>query len=99
MFVRVLQLFNISDATNRWNWLQCLQVCVFLYMLHIESKNAHLAHKVRFFFYLILPVRFGSCLRLGFKEVRFFGGVQVSINIWHIAVMDSVRGWRLYYVH
>uniref|UniRef100_H3BVV8 HEAT repeat-containing protein 1 n=1 Tax=Tetraodon nigroviridis TaxID=99883 RepID=H3BVV8_TETNG len=25
MFVRVLQLLNISDATNRWNWLHCLQ--------------------------------------------------------------------------
>uniref|UniRef100_A0A1A7WTQ1 HEAT repeat-containing protein 1 n=2 Tax=Iconisemion striatum TaxID=60296 RepID=A0A1A7WTQ1_9TELE len=25
VFVRVLQLLKISDATNRWNWLQCLQ--------------------------------------------------------------------------
>ncbi|XP_074520190.1 HEAT repeat-containing protein 1 [Halichoeres trimaculatus] len=24
-FVRVLQLLNIKDATNRWNWLHCLQ--------------------------------------------------------------------------
>ncbi|XP_028287492.1 HEAT repeat-containing protein 1 isoform X2 [Parambassis ranga] len=25
VFVRVLQLLKIKDATNRWNWLQCLQ--------------------------------------------------------------------------
>ncbi|XP_029695501.1 HEAT repeat-containing protein 1 [Takifugu rubripes] len=25
VFVRVLQLLDISDATNRWNWLHCLQ--------------------------------------------------------------------------
>uniref|UniRef100_A0A1A8RMW0 HEAT repeat-containing protein 1 n=2 Tax=Nothobranchius rachovii TaxID=451742 RepID=A0A1A8RMW0_9TELE len=25
VFVRVLQLLKINDATNRWNWLQCLQ--------------------------------------------------------------------------
>ncbi|XP_057682312.1 HEAT repeat-containing protein 1 isoform X2 [Corythoichthys intestinalis] len=24
-FVRVIQLLKIKDATNRWNWLQCLQ--------------------------------------------------------------------------
>lgn len=27
-FVRVLQLLNIQDVTNKWNWLHCLQVCV-----------------------------------------------------------------------
>lgn len=27
MFVRVLQLLKIQDATNKWNWLHCLQVC------------------------------------------------------------------------
>lgn len=26
IFVRVLQLLKISAPTNRWNWLQCLQV-------------------------------------------------------------------------
>jgi len=26
VFVRVLQLLKIKDATSRWNWLQCLQV-------------------------------------------------------------------------
>uniref|UniRef100_A0A3B4ZVU7 HEAT repeat-containing protein 1 n=1 Tax=Stegastes partitus TaxID=144197 RepID=A0A3B4ZVU7_9TELE len=26
VFVRVLQLLKIKDATNRWNWLHCLQV-------------------------------------------------------------------------
>uniref|UniRef100_A0A667YWZ5 HEAT repeat-containing protein 1 n=1 Tax=Myripristis murdjan TaxID=586833 RepID=A0A667YWZ5_9TELE len=25
MFVRVVQLLNINEATNRWNWLHCLQ--------------------------------------------------------------------------
>lgn len=25
VFVRVLQLLNIKEATNRWNWLHCLQ--------------------------------------------------------------------------
>ncbi|XP_007565302.1 HEAT repeat-containing protein 1 [Poecilia formosa] len=25
LFVRVLQLLNLKEATNRWNWLQCLQ--------------------------------------------------------------------------
>ncbi|XP_054899068.1 HEAT repeat-containing protein 1 isoform X2 [Poeciliopsis prolifica] len=25
LFVRVVQLLNLKEATNRWNWLQCLQ--------------------------------------------------------------------------
>lgn len=26
LFVRVVQLLNLKEATNRWNWLRCLQV-------------------------------------------------------------------------
>lgn len=32
MFVRVLQLLNIKDASSRWNWLQCLQVCLWFWV-------------------------------------------------------------------
>lgn len=39
IFVRVLQLLKIQDATNKWNWLHCLQVCMHAFLFKLEEEE------------------------------------------------------------
>lgn len=48
VFVRVIQLLKIQERTNRWNWLQRLQVYQFTYkhFVSVHKVIQHFMHEI-----------------------------------------------------